>query len=297
MRGTALARRMLDQGFTTIRDVETEGAGYADVGLKQAIEAGYVVGPRMYVSTRAISSTGGYEPNGYSPERDIPAGAQLVDGPVEARKAAREQLSYGADWIKVYMNHRSWVDAKGRLVSQPTLTLDELKAIVDEAHGWGRKVACHAYNGIGMRRALDGGCDSIEHGLDLTDEDVAQMVKQGTWLCPTMMPYYYEWAPENTPAGAQGPEADGSAQAFDAQGAQGGGQDRLRDRRGQLLVGRAAREGVRLHGGVRHDADGGDPGRDLARGGDAGRGGRARRRSRRAPTRTSSPWRAIRWRT
>jgi len=200
-RATALARRMLDQGFTTVRDVETEGAGYADVGLKQAVEAGYVVGPRMYVSTRAISSTGGYEPNGYSPERDIPAGAQLVDGPVEARKAAREQLSYGADWIKVYMNHRSWVDAKGRLVSQPTLTLDELKAVVDEAHGWGRKVACHAYNGIGMRRALDGGCDSIEHGLDLSDEDVAQMVKQGTWLCPTMMPYYYEWAPENTPAG------------------------------------------------------------------------------------------------
>ena len=200
-RATALARRMLDQGFTTVRDVETEGAGYADVGLKQAVEAGYVVGPRMYVSTRAISSTGGYEPNGYSPERDIPAGAQLVDGPVEARKAAREQLSYGADWIKVYMNHRSWVDAKGRLVSQPTLTLDELKAVVDEAHGWGRKVACHAYNGIGMRRALDGGCDSIEHGLDLSDEDVAQMVKQGTWLCPTMTPYYYEWAPENTPAG------------------------------------------------------------------------------------------------
>src|SRR6476661_1729358 len=89
-RATALARRMLDQGFTTVRDVETEGAGYADVGLKQAVEAGYVVGPRMYVSTRAISSTGGYEPNGYSPERDIPAGAQLVDGPVEARKAARE---------------------------------------------------------------------------------------------------------------------------------------------------------------------------------------------------------------
>jgi imidazolonepropionase-like amidohydrolase len=202
-RATALARRLLDQGFTTIRDVETEGAGYGDVGVKQAIEAGYVAGPRMYVSTRAISSTGGYSLDGYSPEHDMPTGAQLVDGPVEARKAAREQLSNGADWIKVYMNHRSWVDAKGRLISQPTLTLDELKAIVDETHGWGKKVACHAYNGIGMRRALDGGCDSIEHGLDLTDEDVAQMVKQGTWLCPTMMPYYYEWAPEGTAANAR----------------------------------------------------------------------------------------------
>ncbi len=202
-RATALAGRMLEQGFTTVRDVETEGAGYADVGLKQAIEKGYVAGPRMIVCTRAISSTGGYSLDGYSPDLDLPKGAQLVDGPVEARKAAREQLSNGADWIKVYMNHRSWVDAKGNLVSQPTLTSDELAAILDEAHGQGRKVACHAYNGIGMRRALDGRCDSIEHGLDLTDEDVAQMVRQGTWLCPTMMPYFYEWAPEGTPAGAK----------------------------------------------------------------------------------------------
>ena len=202
-RATALARRFLEQGFTTIRDVETEGAGYADVGIKQAIERGYVAGPRMFVCTRAISSTGGYSLDGYAPDVDVPRGAQLIDGPVEARKAAREQLSNGADWIKVYMNHRSWVDAKGNLVSQPTLTLEELKAIVDEAHGWGRKVACHAYNGVGLHRALDGRCDSIEHGLDLDDAAVAQMVRQGTWLVPTMMPYFYEWAPEGTPAGAK----------------------------------------------------------------------------------------------
>ena len=202
-RATALARRFLDQGFTTIRDVETEGAGYGDVGIKQAIDRGYVAGPRMFVCTRAISSTGGYGLDGYGPEVDAPKGAQLVDGPVEARKAAREQLDNGADWIKVYMTHRSWVDAKGKLVSQPTLTLEELKAIVDEAHGWGRKVACHAYNGVGLQRALDGDCDSIEHGLDLDDAAVAQMVQQGTWLCPTMMPYFYEWAPEGTPAGAK----------------------------------------------------------------------------------------------
>jgi imidazolonepropionase-like amidohydrolase len=202
-RATALARRFLDQGFTTIRDVETEGAGYGDVGVKQAIERGYVAGPRMFVSTRAISSTGGYSLDGYAPEVDVPKGAQLIDGPVEARKAAREQLSNGADWIKVYMNHRSWVDAKGNLVSQPTLTLSELEAVVDEAHGWGKKVACHAYNGIGLHRALDARCDSIEHGLDLDDEAVAQMVRQGTWLVPTMMPYFYDWAPEGTPAGAK----------------------------------------------------------------------------------------------
>ena len=99
----------------------------------------------------------------------MPKGAQIVDGPVEARKAAREQLDHGADWIKVYMTHRSWVDKQGNLVSQPTLTLEEIRAIVDEAHGWGKKVACHAYNGVGLHRALDGGCDSIEHGLELDD--------------------------------------------------------------------------------------------------------------------------------
>ena len=120
----------------------------------------------------------------------MPKGAQIVDGPVEARKAAREQLDNGADWIKVYMTHRSWLDRQGNLVSQPTLTLEEIKAIVDEAHGWGRKVACHAYNGVGLHRALDGGCDSIEHGLELDDAAVAQMVKQGTWYCPTLSVYY-----------------------------------------------------------------------------------------------------------
>jgi imidazolonepropionase-like amidohydrolase len=202
-RATVAARRALEQGFTTIRDVETEGAGYGDVGIKQAIERGYIPGPRMFVVTRAISTTGGYPLEDYAPELDMPKGAQLVDGPVEARKAAREQLSNGADWIKVYMTHRSWVDGQGKLVSQPTLTVEELKAIVDEAHGWGRKVACHAYGGIGLHRALDGGCDSIEHGLDLDDAAVAQMVRQGTWLCPTMSVYYMEWSPEGTPAGTR----------------------------------------------------------------------------------------------
>jgi imidazolonepropionase-like amidohydrolase len=195
------ARRALEQGFTTIRDVETEGAGYGDVGIKQAIEAGYIPGPRMFVVTRAISTSGGYPLEGYAPEITVPRGAQIVDGPVEARKAAREQLDNGADWIKVYMTHRSWLDAAGNLVSQPTLTLEEIKAIVDETHGWGKKVACHAYNGVGLHRALDGGCDSIEHGLDLDDAAVAQMVRQGTWYCPTMSVYYNDQAPADTPLG------------------------------------------------------------------------------------------------
>jgi len=199
-RATLAARRALEQGFTTIRDVETEGAGYGDVGIKQAIEEGSIPGPRVFCSTRGISTTGGYNLEDYAPELVMPKGVQIVDGPVEARKAAREQLDHGADWLKVYMTHRSWVDAQGRLVSQPTLTVEELRAIVDEAHGWGRKVACHAYNGVGLHRAL-GGCDSIEHGLELDDAAVAQMVKQGTWYCPTMTPYYDHWAPADTPEG------------------------------------------------------------------------------------------------
>src|SRR6266576_3917496 len=200
-RATVSVRHALEQGFTTLRDVETEGAGYGDVGIKEAIEGGYIPGPRLFVSTRAISSTGGYPLEGYAPEIEVPKGVQIVDGPVEARKAAREQLDHGADWIKVYMTHRSWVGKNGELASQPTLTVEELRAIVDETHGWGKKVACHAYSGEGMQRALDGGCDSIEHGLALTDAQIAQMIKQGTWLVPTLSVYYYDHDPADTATG------------------------------------------------------------------------------------------------
>jgi len=200
-RATFACRRALEQGFTTLRDLETEGAGYGDIEIKQAIEEGTIPGPRIFGATRAISTTGGYNLEGYAPELEMPKGAQLVDGPVEARKAARQQLEHGADWIKVYMTHRSWVDKEGKFVSQPTLTVEELKAVVDETHGWGKKVACHAYNGIGLQRALDGGCDSIEHGLEITDAQIAQMARQGTWYCPTISPYYGDWAPADTPGG------------------------------------------------------------------------------------------------
>jgi len=200
-RATVSVRRALEQGFTTLRDMETEGAGYGDVGIKMAIEGGYIPGPRLFVSTRAISTTGGYPLEGYAPEIEVPKGVQIIDGPIEARKAAREQLDHGADWIKVYMTHRSWVGKNGELVSQPTLTVEELRAIVDETHGWGKKVACHAYSGEGLQRGLDGGCDSIEHGLVLTDAQIAQMTRQGTWLCATLSPYYDDWAPADTPEG------------------------------------------------------------------------------------------------
>ncbi|HKF40422.1 MAG TPA: amidohydrolase family protein [Candidatus Acidoferrum sp.] len=200
-RATYACRRALEQGFTTLRDVETEGAGYGDVEIREAIEEGTIPGPRLFCSTRGISTTAGYNLEGYAPELAMPKGVQIIDGPVEARRATREQLDHGADWIKVYMTHRSWLDREGHLVSQPTLTVEELKAIVDEAHGWGKKVACHAYNGTGLQRALDGGCDSIEHGLEMSDAQIEQMARQGTWYCPTISVYYTDWAPEDTPAG------------------------------------------------------------------------------------------------
>jgi imidazolonepropionase-like amidohydrolase len=200
-RAVVAARRALEQGFTTIRDVETEGAGYGDLGIKEAINAGYIPGPRMFVVTRAISVTGGYPLEGYNPDIVVPKGAQLGDGAVEMRKITREQLENGADWIKVYMTHRSWVDKDGHLVSQPTLTLDEIKAVTDEAHGQQHKVACHAYSGIGLHRALDGGCDSIEHGLSLDDAAISQMLKQGTWYVPTLSVYYYDNSPADTAEG------------------------------------------------------------------------------------------------
>ena len=232
-RATVAARRALEQGFTTLRDVETEGAGYGDVGIKQAIEAGYIPGPRMFVATRAISTTGGYPLEGYAPELEMPKGAQIVDGPVEARKAAREQLDHGADWIKVYMTHRSWVGKNGELVSQPTLTVEELRAIVDETHGWGKKVACHAYGGIGLHRALDGGCDSIEHGLDLDDAAIAQMLKQGTWYVPTISVYYTDWSPAGTAAGQARPPARSRSRTVVQEGAEGRSENRLRHRHGR----------------------------------------------------------------
>ena len=200
-RAAVSARRALEQGFTTLRDLETEGAGYGDVGIKEAINNGFIPGPRLLVVTRAISVTGGYPLEGYNPDIVVPKGAQLGDGPVELRKITRQQLENGADWIKVYMTHRSWVDKEGHLVSQPTLTVEELKAVVDEAHGQQKKVACHAYSGIGLHRALDGGCDSIEHGLSLDDAAIAQMLKQGTWYVPTLGVYYTDWSPENTENG------------------------------------------------------------------------------------------------
>ena len=132
-------RRALEQGFTTLRDMGTEGPGYGNIGIKQAIEGGYIPGPRLFVSTLAISTTGGYALEGYAPEIEVPKGVQIIDGLVEARKAAREQLDHRLRLDQGVHDDRSWVGKNGDLVSQPTLTVDELRAIVDETHGWGEE--------------------------------------------------------------------------------------------------------------------------------------------------------------
>ncbi len=186
IRATAAVRAALMNGFTAIRDVETEGAMYADVDVKTAINRGVIPGPRMFVSTRAMAPTGMYPLLGYSWELRMPEGVQIVDGPDEIRKAVREEAKYGADWIKFYADRRYYIGDDGRLHSWVNFTDEEMKAIVDEAHRLGKKVAAHAVGWDGIDGALRAGVNSIEHGQGLTDDLIARMVKQGVYWCPTI---------------------------------------------------------------------------------------------------------------
>jgi imidazolonepropionase-like amidohydrolase len=180
------ARIALDHGFTTMRDLETEGAMYADVDIKKAIANGEVPGPRMQVATRAMTPTGMYPLLGYSWELQVPKGVQYVDGVEGARKAVREQVMYGADWIKYYSDRRYHFEADGVLHSMVNFTDEEAKAIVDEAHRLGKKVAAHAIGSDGIAAALRAGVDSIEHGDGLTDALMDEMVRKGTYWVPTI---------------------------------------------------------------------------------------------------------------
>src|SRR5437879_4206962 len=187
IRATVAARIALMNGFTTIRDLETEGAMYADVDVKTAIQRGIIPGPRMYVVTRAMAPTGMYPLLGYSWELRMPEGVQIVDGPENVRKAVREEAKYGADWIKFYADRKYyWDERKGRLSSWVNFTDEEAKALVDEAHRIGRKVAAHAIGWDGIDAALRAGVDSIEHGDGLTDDLIDRMVKQDVFWCPTI---------------------------------------------------------------------------------------------------------------
>ena len=180
------ARIALDHGFTSMRDLETEGAMYADVDIKAAINNGEVPGPRMQVATRAMTPTGMYPLLGYSWELQVPKGVQYVDGVDGARKAVREQVMYGADWIKYYSDRRYHFEPDGVLHSMVNFTDDEAKAIVDEAHRLGKKVAAHAIGSDGIAAALRAGVDTVEHGDGLTDALIDEIARKGVFWVPTI---------------------------------------------------------------------------------------------------------------
>lgn len=178
------AKATLLAGFTTLRDLGTEGAGYADVSVKRAIDGGLIPGPRLFVATRAIVATASYGPGprGFRPDIDLPGGAQEVSGVDEAMAAVREQAGRGADWIKLYADYRVGPDG----TSAPTFTPAELKAIVDTAHLSGRPVAAHAATDAGVRMAVEAGVDSIEHGYAASEATFKLLKQHGTAYEPTL---------------------------------------------------------------------------------------------------------------
>jgi imidazolonepropionase-like amidohydrolase len=181
---TIHARDTLMAGFTTLRDLGTEGAGFADVSLKQAIDEGRIPGPRLFVATKAIVATASYEPGpgGFAPEFEPTLkGAQEASGSGEILRAVREQIGHGADWVKVYADY-----GRGGGAATPTFSLEELKTLVDEAHSAGRPVAAHATTAEGMRRAVLAGVDTIEHGYGGTDEVFKLMAQHGVAFLPTL---------------------------------------------------------------------------------------------------------------
>jgi imidazolonepropionase-like amidohydrolase len=194
------ARATLMAGVTTVRDLGTEGAGYADAGLKAAIDQGIIPGPRMVVTTRAIVATGSYAPKGFDPRFDIPQGAEEADGVEGLTRVVRDQIKRGADWIKVYADYRWGPNGEAR----PTFTESELRTIVDVAGSSGRAVVAHASTAEGMRRATAAGVRSIEHGDGGTAEVFRLMRERGTILCPTAaaghaIQQYRGWNPATQP--------------------------------------------------------------------------------------------------
>ncbi|HXT48617.1 MAG TPA: amidohydrolase family protein, partial [Gemmatimonadaceae bacterium] len=181
-RATVAARRTLEAGFTTERDLGTEGAGYADVGLKQAIDQGIIPGPRMLVATRAIVATGTYGPGGFDPRWQVPQGAEETDGVDGIIHTVRSQISKGADWIKLYVDYSGGPGGE----TEPTFSLEELKAAVQTAHDAGRLVTVHARSDEGVRRAILAGVNTVEHA-DLVSPAVFRLMAQrGIPLCPTL---------------------------------------------------------------------------------------------------------------
>jgi len=181
------AQIALSHGFTALRDLESEGAMYADADVKKAINNGEIPGPHMQVATRAMAPTGMYPLLGYSWELKVPTGVQYVDGVEEGRKAVREQVMHGADWIKYYSDHGYFYGSDGILHSHVNFTDEEAKAIVNETHRIGKKVAAHAIGNDGIAAALKAGADTIEHGDGLSEPQMEEMVRRRIFWVPTIM--------------------------------------------------------------------------------------------------------------
>jgi imidazolonepropionase-like amidohydrolase len=181
-RATNHLRNTLLAGFTTLRDLGTEGAGYADVGLKQAVQQGIIPGPRMLVSTRAIVATGSYGPKGYASEWRVPQGGEEADGVDGLIRVVRDQIGKGADWVKLYADYRWGLNG----AAAPTFSIDELKLAVETARSSGRPVSAHATTAEAMRRCVLAGVETIEHGDGGTPEVFQLMKEHGTVLCPTV---------------------------------------------------------------------------------------------------------------
>ena len=186
LRAAAAARAGLNWGFTAMRDLGTEGAGYADVDLKKAIETGIVPGPRLFVAGRAFSATGTYPLQNYAWELDLPSGVRVVDGVEAIRVAVRDEVRRGADWIKVYVDRGTSLGADGRLRSMTNYRPEELKAFVEEAHRLGKRTSAHVKGWDGIDAALSAGFDTLEHADGFTDDLFDRAIKQGTFWCPTL---------------------------------------------------------------------------------------------------------------
>jgi imidazolonepropionase-like amidohydrolase len=182
----------LAHGFTTMRDLETEGAGYADVGIRDAVNEGVVPGPRLKVVGPALSTTGTYPILHFRPDWKFPTGVMVCDGADGCRKAVREQLSYGTDWVKIYANTGGLhLTGDGYVDSPPNWTKEEIEAVVSETHARGARVAAHATSDTGVRMAVAAGVDSIEHGDSIRPEMAAEMAKKGIFFCPTLTVSFY----------------------------------------------------------------------------------------------------------
>ncbi len=196
IRGVVAARATLEAGITTIRELGTEGAAFADVALRDAVAAGLIPGPRIFAATRALVATASYGPSGFDPRWQLPKGAQEADGVAGVRRATRQQIAAGADWIKIYADYRR----RPGDPSTPTFSREELTAIVSEAESAGLPVAAHAATDEAIRRAVAAGVDTIEHGYGASAEVLALMRDRGVVLCPTLaaseaIARYSGWAP------------------------------------------------------------------------------------------------------